>query len=78
VEKDDPKQQEIFDQIHAQLLIIQARFTKGLEANVAPSSSGKKGLLKLTAGGLAAVFFLMLLVLLSQRFWQTIKSGVPK
>ena len=75
VDKSDPKQQEILDQIHSQLLMIQARFTKGLEANTAPTSGGKKGLLKSTAGGLAAGFFLMFLALLGQRVWQSIKGG---
>ena len=76
--KDDPKQQEILDQIRLQLLIIQARFTKGLDANTAPTSSGKKGMIKSTAGGLAGAFFLMFLVLLGQRVWVNIKSGGVK
>jgi hypothetical protein len=76
--KDDSKQQEILDQIRSQLLLIQARFTKGLEANTAPTSSGKKGMIKSTAGGLAGAFFLMLLALLGQRVWSNVKSGVAK
>ena len=73
--KDDVKGQEILDQLHAQLLQVQARFTKGLDANTAPTSSGKKGLIKSTVGGLAGAFFLMLLVLLGQRVWLSIKGG---
>jgi hypothetical protein len=77
--KDDPKQQEVLDQIRLQLLMIQARFTKGLEASTAPVvSSGKKGMIKSTAGGLAGAFFLMLLALLGQRVWNNVKSGVAK
>jgi hypothetical protein len=76
--KDDPKQQEILDQIRSQLLMIQARFTKGLEANTAPTSSGKKGMLKSAIGGLAGGFFLVLLLLLGQRLWTSIKSGGAK
>jgi hypothetical protein len=72
--KDDPKQQEILDQIRSQLLMIQARFTKGLEANTAPTSSGKKGMIKSTAGGLAGGFFLVLILLLGQRLWHDIKK----
>lgn len=73
--KDDPKQQEILDQIRSQLLMIQARFTKGLEANTAPTSSGKKGVVKSTAGGLAGGFFLALLLILGQRVWSSLKSN---
>ena len=72
--KDDIKQQEVLDQLRSQLLLVQARFTKGLEANTAPTAS-KKGMIKTTAGGLAGAFFLMLLVLLGQRVWSSIKKG---
>ena len=75
--KDDNNGQEFLDQLHSQLLAIQVRFTKGLEANTAPTSS-KKGMIKTTAGGLAAAFFLMLLALLGQRVWVSIKSGGVK
>ena len=75
--KDDANAQEILDNLHAQLLQISTRFTKGLEANTAPVAK-KQGLIKATAGGLFAAFFLMLLVLLGQRVWQTVKSGVAK
>ena len=78
VDKDDPKPREILDQIRSQLLIIQARFTKGLEANTAPKSSGKKSMLKTTAGGLASGFFLMLLLELGQRKWLSIKGDGGK
>jgi hypothetical protein len=78
VVKDDSKRQEILDQIRSQLLLIQARFTKGLEANTAPTSSGKKGMIKSTAGGLAGGFFLVLILLLGQRVWTGIKSGGAK
>ena len=74
VGKDDARQQEVLDQLHAQLSQIKARFTIGLEANMAPISK-KTGMIKATAGGLAAAFFLMLLLLLGQRVWTHIKSG---
>ena len=72
--KDDSNGQEFLDQLHAQLLAIQVRFTKGLEANTVPITS-KKGMIKTMTGGLAAGFCLMLFVLLGQRVWQTAKSG---
>jgi hypothetical protein len=71
--EDDINGREFLDQLHAQLLAIQVRFTKGLEANTAPSAS-KKGIIKTTAGGFAAAFFLMLLVLLGQRVCKTVKN----
>ena len=74
VGKDDARQQEVLDQLRAQLSQIKARFTIGLEANMAPTSK-KTGMIKATAGGLAAAFFLMLLLLLGQRVWTHIKSG---
>jgi len=75
--KDDVKQQEILDQLRAQLLLIQTRFTKGLETNTAPTST-KKGMIKTTAAGLAAAFFLMLLVLLGQKAWSNVQKGGAK
>jgi hypothetical protein len=38
----------------------------------------KKGMIKTTIGGLFAAFFLMLLILLGQHVWQTVKSGATK
>ncbi len=76
--KDDSNGAEFLNELDAQLLSIQVRFTKGLEANTAPTSSGKKGMIKATAGGLAAAFFLMLLVLLGQRVWINVKNSVTK
>lgn len=75
--KGDANGQELLDQLHSQLLAIQVRFTKGLEANTAPIAS-KKGMIKSTAGGLAAALFLMLLALLGGRVWLHIKSGGAK
>ena len=75
--KADTNGQELLDQLHSQLLAIQVRFTKGLEANTAPTAS-KKGMIKATAGGFAAAFFLMLLALLGGRVWLHIKSGGAK
>jgi hypothetical protein len=75
--KDDIKQQEVLDQLRTQLLSVKSRFTKSLDANIAPTSI-KKGMIKTTAGGLAGAFFLMLLVLLGQRVWGSIKKGGAK
>jgi len=74
---DDIKQQEVLDQLRTQLLSVKSRFTKSLDANTAPTAS-KKGMIKTTAGGLAGAFFLMLLALLGQRVWVSIKSGGVK
>jgi hypothetical protein len=71
--RDDVMQQEILDQLRSQLLLVQTRFTKGLESNTAPIAS-KKGMIKTTAGAMAGAFFLMLLVLLGQRLWQAAKK----
>ncbi len=73
--KDDLQQQEILDQIDAQLMQVVARFTKGLEVNTSPTSK-KAGLLKPASGGLFGAFFLMLFVLLGQRAWRGLKSGL--
>ena len=75
--KDDIRQQEVLDQLRSQLLLVQARFTKGLEANTAPTAS-KKGMIKMTAGSMAAAFFLMLMALLGKRVWVNMKSGGAK
>jgi len=77
IAKDDLQQQEILDQIDAQLLQVAARFTKGLEANTLPTSK-KAGLLKSAAGGLLGAFFLMLCLLLGQRAWRGMKSELAK
>ena len=77
VAKDDARQHEVFAQLHSELSQIKARFTMGLEANTAATSK-KRGMIKATAGGLAAAFFLMLLALLGQRVWVSIKSGGVK
>ena len=78
LDKNDSNGLDFLSTIRAQLLSIQVRFTKGLEANTAPTSGGKKGMMKSIAGGLASAFFLMLLALLGQRVWQTVKSGGAK
>ena len=74
----DPKSLAFVDGLRSTLLANEVRFSKGFELNTAPTSSGKKGMIKSTAGGLAGLLFLMLLVLLSGRVWLHIKSGVAK
>ncbi len=65
----------VLDNLRAQLLGIEFRFTKGLESN-APPVSVSKGMVQSVFGGLAAVFFIMLLFLLCQRrVWLYAKSG---
>lgn len=74
--KEDSNGEQFLNDLHGRLLEIQVRFTKGLEANTAPSASGKKGALKASVGGLTAAFFIMLLLLLGQKVWINEKSGV--
>ena len=74
----DPKALVFVDDLRSKLLANDVRFSKGFEMNTAPTSSGKKGMIKSTAGGLAGAFFLMLLALLGQRVWTHLKSGGVK
>jgi len=62
----DIKNRQALDQLRSQLLTIETRFTKGLEANTAPVTK-KTGMLKATAGGLAGFGFLMLVILLGRK-----------
>lgn len=73
----DRKSQVFVDNLRSTLLRLNARFTKGYEMNTIPIAS-KVGTLKSTAIGLAIAFFLMLLVLLCQRVWQTVKNSSVK
>ena len=76
--KDDSNGAQFLDELHAQLISIQVRFTKGLEFNTAPTAS-KKGMIKSAAGGLAVALLLMLLVLLGQKVPANIRArkGAP-
>jgi len=73
----DPKSLVFVDSLRSSLLANDVRFSKGFEMSTAPTAS-KKGMIKTTAGGLAGAFFLMLLVLLGQRVWASIKNGGAK
>ena len=70
---DDVKNRQALDQLRSQLLTIEARFTKGLEANTAPVTK-KTGMLKATAGGLVGVGFLMLVFLLGRKVLRNLKK----
>ena len=74
----DRNQQEALSQLHAQLLSVQGRFTNGLEGNIAPTSKKTGSMIKSAAGGLAATFFLVLLVLIGQKVWSNIKGNVVR
>jgi hypothetical protein len=63
---------QALDQLRSQLLSIEARFTKGLEANISPMTK-KVGMLKATAGGLAGFGFLMLIILLGRKMLSKLK-----
>lgn len=76
--KDDIGGLQFLNDLRAQLLSIKVRFSKGLEANTAPFSNGKKGVIKSVVSGLVAAFFVMFLVLLGQKLFASIrhKKGV--
>jgi hypothetical protein len=63
---------QALDQLRAQLLTIEARFAKGLEANIAPITK-KTGMLKTTAAGIAITGFLMLAFLLGRKIVRNLK-----
>lgn len=69
----DVKNRQALDQLRSQLLTIETRFTKGLEANTPPVAK-KTGMLKATAGGLAGVGFLMLVFLLCRKVLGNLKK----
>lgn len=69
----DPKSLAYVDGLRSTLLANDVRFSKGFEMNTAPTAS-KKGMIKATAGGLAAAFFLMFFALLGKRVWTHLKS----
>ena len=73
----DPKSLAVVDGLRSTLLANNVRFSKGFEMNTAPTAS-KKGMIKATAGGLAAAFFLMLIVLLGQQAWSKVNGGSGK
>jgi hypothetical protein len=59
----DVKRRQALDQLRSQLLTTEARFTKGLEANIAPVTK-KTGMLKAIAGSIVGSVFLALLLML--------------
>jgi hypothetical protein len=69
---DDLKGRLALDQLRAQLLTIEARFVKGLEAGTAPIAK-KTGMLKTTAAGIAIAGFLMLALLLGRKLLRNLK-----
>jgi hypothetical protein len=60
------KDRQALDQLRSQLLTIETRFTKGLEATTAPVSK-KSGMIKAISGGVVGIGFLMLVVLLGRK-----------
>jgi hypothetical protein len=63
---DDHKGRQSLDQLRAQLLTIETRFVKALEAGTAQIAK-KTGMLKTTAAGIAIAGFLMLAFLLGRK-----------
>jgi len=70
---EDIKNRQALDQLRSQLLTIETRFTKGLEANTAPVTK-KTGMLKATAGGIASLGFIMLVLLLGRKVLRNLKK----
>ena len=63
---DDLKGRLVLDQLRSELLKIEARYVKGLEAGTAPIAK-KTGMLKTTAGSLVIAEVLMLMYLIGRR-----------
>ncbi|MBU3632860.1 hypothetical protein [Polynucleobacter sp. AP-Feld-500C-C5] len=61
------------DEIRSQIFLIQARFTKGIEGGANPTIM-KVGRLKAIITGVVTVTFLLLLFLICQKFWVSIKK----
>jgi hypothetical protein len=72
---DDLKGYLALDQLRSQLLTIESRFTKGLEANTPPISKKMgPGPLQSIAGGAVITGFLMLAFLLGRKIFKNLKS----
>ena len=69
---DDLKGRLALDQLRAQLLTIEVRFVKSLEAGTARIAK-KTGMLKTTAAGIAIAGFLMLALLLGRKLLRNLK-----
>jgi hypothetical protein len=74
---DDLEGRLALDQLRTQLLTIEARFVKGLEAGTAPIAK-KTGMLKTTAAGIAIAGFLMLALLLGRKLLRNLKPQAHK
>ncbi len=74
IASDDLKGRQVLDQLRVQLLTIEARFVRGLEA-AAPIAK-KTGRLKTTAVGSAIAGFFMLAFLLGRKIVRNLKSRV--
>lgn len=68
------KNQEVLDSIRSKIVLVQARFTKGLDANTAPVSVGKKGLVLSILVGIVAMLCCMFLVLYGKQIWVIYKA----
>lgn len=66
-----------FDEVRASLFANEGTYALGLVESPVVSVT-RRGMIKSVAGGLAALFFLMLMLLLSQRVWANIKGGDTK
>ena len=69
----DVKNRQALDQLRSQLLTIEARFTKGLEANTAPAIK-KTGMIMAIAGGAMGAGFVLLIFLLGRKVLSNLKK----
>lgn len=74
IRETDPKSLAFLDSVRNTLVANEAKFKWGLIES-STISAKKTGMIKSTAGGLAAVFFLMLILLVGQKVWLSIKGG---
>lgn len=74
LDQGDPKALVFVDGLRSSLLAIDVRFSKSFEMNIAPIAK-KHGMIKAVASGSVVALFLMILALLGQRVWTSVKSG---
>lgn len=77
IDPTDLKSLSFVDSLRSTLIGIDVRYTKGFEANTAPTAN-KRGMFKSIIGGLALAFMLMLMVLLGRRARASLKSSGVK
>lgn len=75
IKSEDMNTQEVFNTLRAQIIEVQSRFTVGLNSNLAPTISEKRGFIKFVIGGFALTLFLALAGLVVKRIWIASKEN---